>query len=182
MKHSYKFSYGSKLNFLIYGFILLVKNMVMMLLYCAAAFYLCALAKYYSGNNQELAKLISVVFFISIAYGCVLFLLTLLLPKRVIIKQNVIRIKRYTLNLFYLTYGFNDRIVIKDIVECKKYCGEKSFLNPSGPYAVYPLNWDDLVEISTRKNKKYYVPVKNAETFIDEVNSRVNEIKGKETE
>ena len=178
MKHSYKFSYGRKLNYLIYGFILFVKNMAMMLLYCAVIFYLCGIATYYSGNNQELTKLISAVYVISIVNICVLFLLTIFLPKRVIIKQNVIRIKRYTLNLFYLTRGFNDRIVIKDIVECKKYCCEKSFLNLSGPYAVYPLCWEDLVEITTDK-RKYLIPVKNAEEFVDEVNKRVKTLNNK---
>lgn len=178
MKHSYKFSYGRKLNYLIYGFILFVKNMAMMLLYCAVIFYLCGIATYYSGNNQDLTKLISTVYVISIVYICVLFLLTIFLPKRVIIKQNVIRIKRYTLNLFYLTRGFNDRIVIKDIVECKKYYCEKSFLNSSGPYAVYPLCWEDLVEITTDK-RKYLIPVKNAEEFVDEVNKRVKTLNNK---
>lgn len=178
MKHSYKFSYGSNLNFLIYSFILLFKNVLMLLLDFAAEFYLYGLAVYYSENNLELVKLIAVLFYISIVYSCVLFLLTLFLSKRVIIKQNVIKIKRYTLNLFYLTRGFNDRIVIKDIVECKKYCCEKSFLNSSGPYAVYPLCWEDLVEITTDK-RKYLVPVKNAEEFVDEVNKRVETLNNK---
>lgn len=43
-------------------------------------------------------------------------------------------------------------------------------LDRTGPYSVFFFNWDDLVEIRTNDDKKYLVPIKNSDDFIEKVN------------
>lgn len=74
------------------------------------------------------------------------------------------------LNYNYILPGFNDEIFIKDIVECKKYDGKKYRFDRRDPYAVLFFNWDDLVEINTSNDKKYLIPLKNSDDFIEKVN------------
>lgn len=74
------------------------------------------------------------------------------------------------LNYNYILRGFNDEIFIKDIVECKKYDGKRYRFDRRDPYAVLFFNWDDLVEIRTNDDKKYLIPVKNSDDFVEKVN------------
>lgn len=172
MKQSYKMSYGSKFNCFIHNLILILKNLLMLFLLLSVEFYLFSITGRYIENNLKLVKFVTAVFYIAVICDFILFFLTIFLPKRVIVKKDIIKIKRYSLNLFFIARGFNDKIVIKDICKCEIYHGKRSFLNPLAPYSVYPLNWNDLLEIST-STKQYLVPVKNAEIFIEEINKRL---------
>lgn len=77
--------------------------------------------------------------------------------------------------------GFNDDICIKDIIECKKYDGERHLPGKYSPYAIPYFDWDDLVQITVyneRNDKIYYVPVQNSDDFIEKVNERMKAAKG----
>lgn len=73
---------------------------------------------------------------------------------------------------FFIHKGiFNQKILFKNIV----YCDYSEYI-PFGSqrrgndYAVSIFNWDSLVKIKDKSGHKYYIPVKNADDFIDEVN------------
>ena len=51
-----------------------------------------------------------------------------------------------------------------------EYDGKRYRFDRRDPYAVLFFNWDDLVEIRTNDDKKYLIPVKNSDDFVEKVN------------
>lgn len=125
-------------------------------------------------ENYRLMKIITILMAIFIFLFALILCIYFFLPKKVIMNNSFIIIKRYMLNFGYVLRGFNDEIFIKEIVECKKYDGERYYLDRSGPYAVFFFDWNSLVELRTIDNKCFLVPLQNSEEFIKEVNRRIN--------
>lgn len=109
------------------------------------------------------------------------FTVIFFIPKKAILYSNAICVRRYFLNYEHLFRGLNDEIFLKDVVECKKYDGKRYRFDRTAPYAIYFFNWDDLIEIRTEE-KKYLVPLKNSDKFVEEVNNRIEKLKPIEKE
>lgn len=179
MRLEYKFSYGNFLKFVFSELFLIIFNSFSILILSIIEILVYGNIKYVFRDESELFIKI-VTWFLAlvwIIYFLYLFII-FFLPKKVVISENFLIIKRYMLNFKYFFRGFNDKVFIKDITECKIYGGERTCLDRSEEYAVFFFDWDDLVEIKTVK-KRYLVPVKNAEDFIENVNNRIDEFKNK---
>ncbi len=172
MELKYKFSYGKFNNFFLSQLIIISYHFsISVFLICFIFLIVGSLQHIFQGS--KLVSTIIVAFSVCLICLWLIYLITILfIPKKAIIDNNFIKIKRYFLNVGYLLRGFNDDIYIKEIVECKKYNGISYHLYRSGPYAVFFFDWDDLVEIKTKDEKRYLVPLKNSDDFIDEVNKR----------
>ena len=177
MKSEYNFSYGSIGNFIITKILSLCLNLFMFFLSIFVTTALLGQVEYRLTNNYILLKLFTILLIILSGLFSIYLIITFLLPKKAILNDNFIKIRRNTLIPRYLLRGFNDEIFIKDIVECDIYDGEKHPLFRSGPYAVPYFNWDDLIEIKTSDNKCYLVPLKDSEGFIAEINKRLSDTK-----
>lgn len=172
MKTEYKISYGNIFNLIFSQVMLGVNNFGAFLIVAVPILWLYGEIESNFRENYALIKIITIVMTVIIFVVALILCVFFFLPKKAIVKNNFIIIKRYMLNFRYILRGFNDEIFIKEIVACEKYCGNRYSLDRSGPYAVFFFNWDDLVKIKTADNKYYLVPLKNSEEFINEVNIR----------
>lgn len=176
MKKIYKISYGKYFNYIFSQILLCFNNIFTFLIIAVTMILLQGKLESTFGEDNILIEIITTLIVISIIILSVVLLIFTFAPKRVILYDNYITIKRYMLNFEYLIRGFNDKIYIEDIVECEIYKGERYLLHRAGPYAVFFFDWNDLVEIKTGKfgkHRTYLVPVKNSDEFISEVNSRI---------
>ena len=172
MKTEYKFSYGNVFNFIFSQVILCIYNFFAFLIVAIPVTLLYGKIESIFRENYVLMKIITILMTVFILIFALILCVFFFLPKKAIINNDFLIIKRYMLNFGYIVRGFNDEIFIKEIVECKKYDGEKYRLDRSGPYAIFFFDWDDLVEIKTER-KAYLVPIKNSDNFIAEVNKRL---------
>lgn len=165
MEYKYKFSYGNIFKYLGTQYIIICYH-VAILVYSFGV--ICFVYEYFDdGFISIILKVLSVAqFFALFAYFSVVFFI----PKKVILTNYFIKVRRYFLNVSYAFRGFNDEIFIKDITECKKYDGKRYRFDRRDPYSVFFFNWDDLVEIRTNDDKKYLIPVKNSDDFVEKVN------------
>lgn len=100
------------------------------------------------------------------------------LPKRIVLTNDKIIIYRLCVPFviaFFEIRGLNDRICYTDIKTCKKIDAKYLFLQTT-PFVC--ANRESLVEINTRFDC-YVIPVKDCESFIEEVNKRIPENKDK---
>lgn len=177
MKKIYKFSYGNFLNFLFSQIMYFIFNASAFLIVAVPIGYIYGELEYQLGENSILFKIITILMMSILVLYTLMLCIYFFLPKRVILKSDIIKIKRYMWNLGYIFRGFNDKLLIKNIVDCKMHDGYRYHLYRCAPYAVFFFNWDDLVDIKTKNNKHYLVPVENSEEFIKEVNARIRIIK-----
>lgn len=175
MELKYKFSYGNALNYIGTQFIIICYHCVILLY--SAGFIFLAFGYLEDGFISIILKVLTVVQF---AVFFLYFVITLFIPKKVILTNYFIKVKRYFLNVSFAFRGFNDEIFIKDVIDCKKYDGKRYLLDRTEPYAIFFFNWDDLVEIKTIDDKKYLIPLKNSDEFIAKVNEIRNLIQEKE--
>ncbi len=174
MENKYKFSYGNVFNLIFSQIILCIYNLFAFLIVAVPITLLYIKLENLFKDNYVLMKIITILMAAFIFLYALMLCVYFFLPKKAIIKNDFIKIRRYMLNFGYILRGFNDEIFMKDIIECKLYDGYRYCLDRSGPYSVYFFKWDDLVEIKTKNNKCYLVPLKNSEIFIEEVNKRIN--------
>lgn len=176
MKIEYKFSYGNIFKYILNQYIIISCHLFFYLLLLYFVIFVIIGSLEYFFKQQEFISTIVNIISVSLVVLCSLYFITILfLPRKAIIYSNCIEIKRHFLNISYLNRGFNDEILIRDIIECKQYEGKRYILDRTGPYAVYFFNWDDLVQIKTNDNKCYLVPLQNANEFIKEVNECVRQ-------
>ena len=109
--------------------------------------------------------------------------MTFFQPQNVIIDKEYLLVHRRFLNWQYIARGYNDKILINNIVACKAYDGIRPAMNNSSwmPLSILYFNWDDLVEINTT-NKRYLIPVENSKNFIEEINKRIKSTKSKKND
>lgn len=170
MKLDYKFSYGNILNFIFSEIILIIYNFFSFLLIAIPIFLVYSELEYTYRDNYIIMKIITIFMTILLGLYALYLVIIFFLPKKAIINNNFIIVKRYMFNFRYAFRGFNDEIYINDIIECKKYNGKRFKLDRTAPYAVFFFDWDDLVEIKTKDNKIYFIPLKNSFSFIEKVN------------
>lgn len=172
MKTEYRFSYGSIFKFIFSQVILCIYNFFAFLIVAIPVALLYGEIESIFRENYVLMKIITILMTIFILIFALILCVFFFLPKKAVINSSFVTIKRYMLNFGYVLRGFNDEIFIKEIAECKKYVGDKYCLDRSEPYAVFFFDWDSLVEIRTIDNKRYFVPLKNSDDFIEEINKR----------
>lgn len=174
MKKLYKFDYGnffkfilSKLLELFYDFFTLLILLIplgVLYGYCENAF-----------SNNEYAKRIIVLLLVLNLIIIVLFLLVcFLMPKTLVLYDDIMVINRYSIDYSYITRGIKDEILISSIVYCEIYDGKRPLFWRARPYAIPFFNWNNLVEIRTKGKRIFLIPIKNAENFVREVNERVD--------
>lgn len=173
MRNKYKFSYGNVFNFIFSQIILSIYNFFAFLIIAMPITLLYVRLENLFKEKYLLMKIITILMIGFVFLYALMLCVYFFLPKKVILKNDFIKIKRYMLNFGYILRGFNDEIFIKDIIECKLYDGYRYRLDRSGPYAVYFFEWDDLIEIKTKNNKCYLVPLQNSEEFVEKVNKRM---------
>lgn len=135
----------------------------------------CFNARILDGCNVIIHRVLlyieSILFIVLSAYLAVLAFL----PKKVVLYQNMINIKRYNIPSAAITRGFTDDIPYSAIISCKLYNG--SHYSKFMEYSICFYNRNSVVKIVCDNNKEYYIPVKNTDDFIDEVNERVQKTK-----
>lgn len=177
-KRTYYFSYGNISSFIFSEFILIIYNSFSLLLLSIFIAVVYGSLEYKFRENYVLMKVITIFMVVLFTMYFSFLIVIFFLPKKAIINDDVLIVKRYMLNFKYIFRGFNDKIFIKNIIECNMYNGERPRLDRTKEYAVFFFNWDDLVEIKTDK-RRYLVPVKDAEQFIEDVNKRIIEFNDK---
>lgn len=172
MKKVYKISYGNFFKFIFSQILSCFNNIFTFLIVVVSMMWLQQKLESMFSEDNMLLQIITTLMVSSIIALFIMLLIFLFAPKKVTVDSNYVTVKRYMLNFNYLFRGFNDKIFIKDIVDCRIYEGEKYLLHRSGPYTVFFFDWNDLVEIKTGKVGKYrtfLVPVKNSNEFINMV-------------
>lgn len=176
MKYKYKFSYGSISNYLLSQYIIMSINFFISLWFIVLNYRLYNL---FTGMFNEMPTLLLVTkkcFFVLGLLFFICLVVTFVIPKRVILTDDFIYVKRHFWNLALFFRGVNDKISLNNVIECKKYDGKRPRWNRQGPYAVFFFDWDDLVEITVsddKDDKTYLVPIQNSEDFIKRVNERI---------
>ena len=174
MELKYKFSYGNFFNFILSQYIIMNYHLFTVFCFIFLDFSLYNIVSRVFGNQVFFLEIIKILFF-SLALFCLIyFAVIFFVPKKVILFSDFIYIKRYFLNYSYLFRGFNDKIYLYDVIECKKYDGKRYRLDRTGPYSIFFFDWNDLVEIKT-EYKTYLVPIKNSDNFITKVNAKIKQ-------
>lgn len=173
MELKYKFSYGSLINFILNQIIIICYHAFTVLCLLFLVFVVFGTLDHLFKEQEVISIIIKILPIYLIAFWLIYLTIILFIPKKAIIKTNFIKVRRYFLNFSYLTRGFNDEIFINDIIECKKYDGKRYRLDRTKPYAVFFFDWDSLIEIKTKDDKCYLVPLQNSADFIKEVNARI---------
>ena len=181
-KKIYKFSYGKKIKFVVNRLLIILINSFFCVIF---AFILIFIYGIVEGNFSEdgNVKPIAIILFSIIALAAILTLVTFFQPQNVIIDKEYLLVHRRFLNWQYIARGYNDKILINNIVACKAYDGIRPAMNNSSwmPLSILYFNWDDLVEINTT-NKRYLIPVENSKNFIEGINKRIKSTKSKEND
>ena len=169
LKSEYKISYGNVFNFIFSQVILSIYNFFAFVIVAMPITLLYGEVERICRENYILVKVIAILMIGFLLLYALILCAYFFLPKKAIVSNNFIVIKRYMLDFSYVFRGFNDEIFIKDIIECKLYNGKRYLLNRSAPYSVFFFEWDDLIEIKTKSNKVYLVPLKDSEKFLEQI-------------
>lgn len=177
MDIKYKFSYGNFINFFLSQFIIISYHFFTILFLLFLVFIVFGNIENLFNEQERICIIIRILSASLVILWQIYLIIILFIPKKAIITHNFIKIRRYFLNISYLLRGFNDEIFIKDIIDCKKYSGKRYRFDRTGPYAIFFFDWDNLIEIKTKDNKSYLVPLQNSEEFIKQVKLLMEESK-----
>lgn len=172
MKKVYKISYGNFFNYIFSQILLCINNIFTFFIAVIPIIWLYGEMESVFSNDNIVFRIIATLMVSSIIILSIVLFVFSFIPKKVVVDSDFVTIKRYMLNFSYLFRGFNDKIYIKDIVDCRIYEGERYRLYRSGPYTVFFFDWNDLVELKTR-NKTYLVPIKNADSFVLQISNEI---------
>ena len=187
MKQEYKFSYGCPANFIANQLFMIVGRIGE---FCLGVFLLCiVLSRVFDGEDSVslfFQRFIGVLILFLPLYSIPASIALAVIPKKVVLDDEFVRIYRHLIMRFYPTWGFNDKFSYKDIIVCEKY-GKRSRIFGSN-YLQCPVVFferEDVVKIvveNDRNDRTYLVPVQNPDDFINEVNKRVELAKSKEND
>lgn len=123
-------------------------------------------------SNEYIRSAFRVLHFLIDLLVIIFWNIALFRKKKIVLYNDLIYVGKNNLSdIFYLYTGiFNQKILYKNIV----YCDYAEYI-PIGSrrgydFAFLIFNYDSLVKIKDKTGHKYYIPVKNADDFIDEVN------------
>ncbi|OLA48451.1 MAG: hypothetical protein BHW39_01160 [Firmicutes bacterium CAG:552_39_19] len=187
VKQEYKFSYGCPANF--------IANQLLMIIGRIGEFYLgvtllcIVLSRVFGGEDSVslfFQKFIGILISFLPLYSIPTSIALAVIPKKVVLDDEFVRIYRYLIMRYYPTWGFNDKFSYRDIIVCEKY-GKKSRIFGRN-YLHCPVVFferEDVVKIvveNDRNDRVYLVPVQNPDDFINEVWKRVQLAKSKEND
>ena len=169
---SFKFSYGTIANFFLTQLFAVVSNLPIIII---AVFI--EIAAYGLVINLNVPTILEKVLLYTITIVFAVLIITVIIatfmPRKIIIKTDEIVVKRRYLNYDYIIRGFTDRIDVKNIEYCCKYTGEKWLLWRGEPTSIRFFDWSDLIEIYTKDKRKYLIPIKNSERFIEHLSKEL---------
>lgn len=169
----YKFSYGNKTNFFKVKFVKFCCVISCMFFYFWIWARMLGYADYLFRGNDIALKVTMGSIILSYGFLLIYLLIEALAPQMVYVYSEHIKIKRYGFNIRYIFNGFTDKIYLYDIVSCEKYYGARDEHFLYKKTNLY-FDWDDLVEIRYGKlgvkDKYIYIPIKNADEFVYQVN------------
>lgn len=103
------------------------------------------------------------------------FIIPSFFKQKVELSDKIVKVYRHCLffSPFMIFRGFNDTILISQIDEIYRPTTKEKYLKPI-PVGV--IDWDNMViiKINNSLGTKYYMPVKNSDDFIKEINKLRN--------
>lgn len=168
-KIKYKFDFGNPFKLIISYIVELMENVGVILLNWVVLLSSVEIIPEFFAKN-----FIIKIFTAIILIADLLFIVLIFIPKRVILTDDKILVHRFCFQLkttFLDIRGLNDRIAYSEIICCQKHVGEIYY---GSRIPFFCVNNDSLVEIRT-KHKSYMLPIKDYESFIFEVNTRISE-------
>lgn len=173
----YKFNYGNVFKKILCYFLQFMINVgVIMLSFAAFSILTYYLTK--AANNNIFIKILVVMLTIVMLITGLFFICFTFFPRRIVIHDNYIRIQKNAINTFIGESSFSTTIPYSTITSCNMY--DKKFTYRRYMFMrqrVYPctfFDWNSLVKITDIFDNRYYIPVKNAKEFVDEVNKRIS--------
>lgn len=169
-KIKYKFDFGNPFKLIISYIVEIIENVGVILLNCVVLLSLVEIIPEFFAKN-----FIIKIFTAVIVIADLLFIVLIFIPKKVMLTDDKILVYRFCFPLqitFWDIRGLNDRIPYSEITFCEKYTG-KLYFGARKPF--FCVNNDSLVEIRT-KHKSYMLPIKDYESFICEVNKRIQTV------
>lgn len=169
----YKFDFGNTFKLFISYIVEIIENMGIIILTWIAIISLSAVILDVLPDcfvRELIIKIFTAITVIIDSFCAVL----IFIPKRVLLTEDKIVVYRFCFPLqvtFWDIRGLNDRILYSQITLCQKHVSEV-YLGVRKPF--FCVNNNSLVEIRT-KYKDYLLPIKDYESFICEVNKRINE-------
>lgn len=174
-KRIYNFDFGNKTKQILSYFLIWFSFIGLIIILTGLRGYFCSVLTE-KITNIKFAHLLSLTLKYAIDFFALYGLIIQFIPKKIILDKKGIKVRR---NCFIrLTSGpFNDYIKYDNIKVCRMN-------QPEDKYSRYlPLsfpfcNWDSVVVVEERF-RRFYIPVKNSEEFIEEVNKRIDAINRK---
>lgn len=180
-KITYEFSYDGKVKIFLSKLIILLYNC-----FCGLIFNFIFAYIVFDINlwliNRVAEGIMDKIKLIEICFGIAVMLVLIFisfLPQKVKIVNDKIKVYRHCIFLlpFDIWKGFNDNISIDKIdnisLTNRKEVGHILFFEP---IPVGFIDWKNMVIINTKRSC-YYIPVKNSDDFIKQVNLRMERIK-----
>lgn len=174
----YEFDFGNPFKKFISYFIFIIAYLTL-ISYILIGSMVCLMALKNSFENQIFLRVLSYIFLVLIVASVVLLFVLVFKQKRIILYDTGIYIKRnFFPSIDHINRGFNDYIMYYDIEYCElddtyqKPINHMFYKLMDPPFMAF--NNYSLVEIIDKDDKCYYIPVKNAEDFVREVNERVD--------
>lgn len=170
----YKYDYGSLIKRLLSYLIQFMANS------CAVIFIglgVMSLMMWLNSFNGIIKNLSAVVLFTLFFVIFMSFLLLTFLPRKIVLKDNYIKIDKHAINFFPGESWLSVVITYQQVVSCEKFeninYDNAAFIRQK-TYPCTFYNKNSLVKIVDKYGKKYYIPIKNADDFIEKVNERIN--------
>lgn len=167
----YQFDFGNKFKKIVSYFYMTCANLGIVLI---SGFVWLFLAGRISNNIKDgiFKSILSYTAFICFLAVSAYFIALIFFPKKIILTDEGIKVRRNTLPHITLTRGLNDYIKYSEIKLCKIYeCEDHNWHGKELIFVMF--NGDSVVEIFDKHHKDFYIPVENAEEFVDEVNKRI---------
>ena len=180
MELNFKFSYGTKFRQIVNKLFEVYINLSI-IIFLLLIYMFAVLAQVDNINSQNSAFKAFSIFVLCIFIAIsVFFTVILFLPKKIVLNKYFIKVRRYNTPKINICRGFNDTIYIKDICECNpyeivKYDNGRIYRPAATEFSVWLFNWYDLVEIKTKDERKYLIPVQDSKGFIKEVHKRIDD-------
>ena len=121
-KKTYKFSYGVPANF--------IANQLLMIIGRIGEFYLgvtllcIVLSRVFGGEDSVslfFQKFIGILTSFLPLYSIPTSIALAVIPKKVVLDDEFVRIYRHLIMRYYPTWGFNDKFSYRDVIVCEKY-------------------------------------------------------------
>lgn len=169
---TYKFSYGNTFKKILSKIIMFVGNLFNVILAFIAILYLIGEVNYRLEKYAFHTDIFYIIKWIEIILTILilgLIIIQPLLPQKVEVYENVIKVYRHCFSLINFYRGFNDTLSINKIE--KIYISENKDMGMK-PIPVGIMDWTNMVIIQMESGLDYYMPVENSGEFIEEVNKR----------